>query len=399
MKSHRFAVQAAALLTATGVAGASPSDKVVDSMALALGAMKANWQPREAAAFSAAERFMRGGTLWVAGSIPRFDAEWSGRAGGIMPVSALKSPDSLRAGDVLVYGCLASSAVPDAALLAKARERKALVIAFGSAAQAAGLCPASVDHFLAVDIPAGTPLAEPVAASACLAQLWAFSADLVGACTRAGKMPAMWQSVMVPGARERNARYRTLRFHEDCAVPPQGPGALGNRYLDALTQAVGELRKETGKLQAAGQVIREATGAGRKIFHANCGHYEPARLLSPAFPIPLIVLGAKAPEAELREKAVAGDALLCIWYTELPSALLATAREKGVASICCAAGNPPQPHALRLVDVFVDPHWVFGDAVVDLPGYDIRILPPSGVLNSLIFNAVLAEAQAKPAAP
>ena len=392
MRSRLFALPAAALLTASAAAGASPSERIVDTVGTALSAAKANWPPREAAASAAAERFLRGGSLWVAGSIPRFDIEWLNRAGGIMPVAVMKSPDNLGENDVLVYGCMPGAETADAALLAKARERKALVIAFGAAAHAAVLKPV-VDNYLAVDIPTDTPMAAQVTASACLAQLWAFSADLVGACTRAGKMPTMWQSVMVPGARDRNARYRPLRFHEDLVVPAQAPGTLGNRYLDTITQEVGDLRKETSKFQAAGKAIRAAVRAGHKVFHANLGHYEPALLLPKTFPVTLTVLGTKAPETELREKAAAGDVLLCIWYTELPAALLAAAKEKGVTSICCVAGNPPQPHDLRLVDIFVDPHWVYGDAALALPNYDVKILPPSGVLNSLVFNAALAEAQ------
>jgi len=35
--------------------------------------------------------------------------------------------------------------------------------------------------------------------------------------------------------------------------------------------------------------------------------------------------------------------------------------------------------------MFVDPFWRFGDAVVTVPGYDVKMLPPSGVIQSMMY--------------
>jgi uncharacterized phosphosugar-binding protein len=369
---------------------ASPSDTIRTNSLAALETMQANWQAREAAAEAAADRFLGGGQLWVAGSIPRFDIEWLGRAGGLMPVVVMKDPAAVAAGDVLVYGCLQGAGKADAALLRQVHEKGALIVAFGGASQADEL-KGVADHFLANGLPVDTPMATQVAAPMDLAQLWAFTGDLVGACTRAGKMPTMWQSVMVPGARDRNAKYRPLRFHEDRTLPAQESGALGKQYLTAVVRGVTGLRTQQRQMAAAGAAIRETVKAGRTVFHANLGHFEPARLLPEAFGVPLVVLPGAQAEAQIRAKGKRGDCVLLVWYTEMPTALLQAARDAGVPSICMVASNPAQPLDTSLADIFLDPQWVFGDAAVEIPGYDVKVLPPSGVLNSLVFYSVLAE--------
>jgi hypothetical protein len=39
-------------------------------------------------------------------------------------------------------------------------------------------------------------------------------------------------------------------------------------------------------------------------------------------------------------------------------------------------------------DVFINQHWEPGDAAVAMPGYDIRILPPSGVAQLFIYEVM-----------
>jgi hypothetical protein len=43
-------------------------------------------------------------------------------------------------------------------------------------------------------------------------------------------------------------------------------------------------------------------------------------------------------------------------------------------------------------DVFINQHWEPGDAAVAMPGYDIRILPPSGVAQLFIYEVMLRAA-------
>jgi len=371
--------------------GAGQSVKIIQAAREALVTMKSDSKHREAAAKAAAGRFLAGGNLLVAGSIPLFDVEWTNRSGGLMPVAALNDLDSLSGADVLVYGCLAGSENDDASRLAQARAKGALVIAFGTKKQAARLRSAA-DFFLAAELPASTPLPAQTAACVSLAHLWAFTGDLVAACTRAGRMPTMWQSIKVPGSTEWNSRYRQLRFHEDLQVKPVPAGMLGKQYLEGLIRSLEAVAAETRPVRDAAQIVRGAAAANRTVFHANLGHFEPARLLPENFPIRVVTLPLKSPEAELRTSGAAGDAVFVIWYHEMPMPLLDAAREKGLRSIVVAGQNPFAPLDPKLADVYIDPQWVVGDAIGEVPGYDIKILPPSAVLNGLLFYAVIAEA-------
>jgi len=393
MKGRRWYLAVAWALVGSLAQAATPGERLTEAVLGACVGLQAQKTLREEAADAAAGRFVQGGTLWVAGSVPRFDSEWLGRAGGLMPLSGMAAPGDVGAADVLVYGCRVGAEEADAARLRAVRERQGLVIAVGPASAPKSLQEAA-SFYLPVGLPADTPLFAQASASASLAALWAFTGDLVGACTRQGRMPTLWQSVMVPGSRERNAKYRSQRFHDDVTVPPQAPGVLGERYLAGLCTALTGLRSQHGKIAAAGALVRRAVETRHTVFHANMGHFEPALLLGPDVTFALSVLPAKDPEADLKQHGVAGDALLAVWYTAMPTALLSAAREKQVATACILAGNPTEARDQALADVLLDPQWVIGDAVVEVPGYDVRILPPSGVLNSAVFFAVLADAQA-----
>ena len=391
MSAYVSTSSATALLGLILAIPCAPAAPPLSECLRALGEMRSAATERRIAATAAAVRFTRGGRLWVAGSIPRFDIEWKYRAGGVACVAVLKQAADLESGDVLAYGCMEGCEKSDTAYLQQAREKGAFTVAFGPATADRALRE-TPDVFLSNHLTADVPMRGQFGASLSMAQLWAFTGELVAACTRAGKMPAMLQSVMVAGARERNARYRESSFHDDVTVPPVQGGTLGDRYLAAISSGVAGLFGEAERLRQAGLALRRTVKAGGTVFHANMGHFEPHRLLADDFPVRLSVLPSKEAERELTSKGRAGDSLLVVWYTEMPDALLSAAREKGVTSVCMVATNPEAPHDTSTADVFVDPQWRMGDVAVELPGYDVPILPPSGVLNSLVFYAILAEA-------
>ena len=392
MRKHQSSALFLALtIPLLGISAAEPDVTMLKAARGALALMRSQPKDREAAAEAAAARFVAGGKLLVSGSIPLFAVEWTNRSGGLMAAAALKDPSALSAADILIYGCLIGSEEADDAALASAREKGALVIAFGTKEQAARLRSA-VDFFLSADVASATPLLIQTAACLDLAELWAFTGDFVAACTRADKMPTMWQSIKVPGSTERNRLYRPLRFHEDLHIAPVKPEVLGTQYLDGLIGSLDGLIAETKPIRAAARLIRNASKAGHSVVHANLGHFEPARLLPAGFPIRVIALPARLPETELPKVAAPGDVLFAIWYHEMPRALLDASRSKGMRTIVVAGRNPFAPLDTKLADVYIDPKWVVGDALVEVPGYDIKIIPPSAVLNGLIFYAVMAEA-------
>ena len=47
--------------------------------------------------------------------------------------------------------------------------------------------------------------------------------------------------------------------------------------------------------------------------------------------------------------------------------------------------------AIGADEVFINQHWAKGDALVTVPGYPTKILPPSGVLGEACLRMVEAE--------
>ena len=46
-------------------------------------------------------------------------------------------------------------------------------------------------------------------------------------------------------------------------------------------------------------------------------------------------------------------------------------------------------------DILINQHWAEGDAAVSMPGYDVKILPPSGIAQLVIYEAILRAAGAR----
>jgi hypothetical protein len=180
-------------------------------------------------------------------------------------------------------------------------------------------------------------------------------------------------------------------MHTDVQVPPQEPGRIGADYLDAIHTAIIGLKTQLHAIETAAAVLEKALADQHTVFHANLGHFEPIRLVPEKSPVKMKILTPRKEAQDLREHGRQGDALLCVWYTSMPTELLQAARDIGVTSICMVADNPQNPVETNLADLFIDPQWTFGDAAVKLPGYDVPILPPSGALNSIVFWTILAE--------
>ena len=69
--------------------------------------------------------------------------------------------------------------------------------------------------------------AYPLVSLENLVLLWTFTGELVAALPRRGHLPTLYQSVLVPGARQRNERRGQQRFESEHEVPPLAPGELG----------------------------------------------------------------------------------------------------------------------------------------------------------------------------
>ncbi len=351
----------------------------------------ASWTP---GAEQAAANLVAGGALYVGGSMPGFDIEALNRAGGLCLVQRLLPQTQTKSGDVVFYAVLAHGAPTDGEQVAKLRQSGALVVVFGHAGTPAANAATTV-------VEPGFELRSdglPRDGVMNVANLWAFSAEMIGAMTRQGKMPTMFQSVAMPGARERNADVRQQPFHTDRTVKPVPRYRLGRLYLARQQRHLLWLRRPAGleALARAATLAAEAKRQHKTLWVWLYGHYPPYVAGTPGDPgLWKSFTGAVSPDT-VAKQVHAGDVFCHIGYVSIESAIFGAAKTAGAKTIAAVAGTrtaAPADH--QVPDVWIDPHWVLGDADIEVYGYDVPILPPSGFVQVAIYWMLTAETLAR----
>jgi len=234
----------------------------------------------------------------------------------------------------------------------------------------------------------------PTERAASMAAMWAWTGEFVGACTRLGKMPVMWQSLSVPGSEARAAEYRRLRFHEEKPTAIEA-GKPGRDYLSEVAAIIRRIHtNERSRIASVAAAAAETVAAGGRFYVCGAGHathYAPDLLTDP-FTFTFIGEGETGPGFER------GDVLFLVGYDEhwLEPQLGPVSRE-GRRKHAKLAWSLSRYGASRVAGVMadetlIDQHWALGDAVVTVPGYDVKILPSSGVVAEAVLWMVAAEA-------
>ena len=335
-----------------------------------------------------------------------FVAEACDRAGGFGAIKPLPDDWQVNGNDVVMIGTLDLAPDEQASQIALLRDSGALVILFGSKESYAA---SSADYLIDNGLGAGLndtftidgAATGPVAGVANIANMWTFSAELVGALTRSGKMPTMWQSMFVPGAEARNERIGASPFEREITVKPVPPGVPGRQYVTTVQGYLENIRdNELPKFAETGPLCASTITQGNKVVCWLIGHFMTSQERMPDFPALFMNLEHTDPLGQIREHLDRNDVLLHIGYSYYPEQGLKAAREIGAKTVCIMTpgpkvsgeGEPEQPD-MSLIDILIDPYWKHGDAVVEIPGYDTKIIPPSGVVMATCYWMILCETQ------
>lgn len=278
-------------------------------------------------------------------------------------------------------------------VVTKLRHRGVLIVGFGSRAahpETAADCHAWLESG-APQVAAGAPAASVLA----VAYLWAFNGELISACVRRGRMPTVYQSIMMPGSEERNNRYLPHRIHDDVLPPAVEAGKVAVSYFDSLRTYLSQFReREWEGLERAGEALRAARQAGKRAFACPLGgHLRPTSLGLPHTADGLDALSRYITAADLADSLSRGDALYIEGYTDAPGELLAAARDAGAVAILTLAGRQGRPPDRAVTNIVLDAQWELGDATVPLAGYDVPLLPPSGFMSAALYWALVLAAQ------
>ncbi|MFC1607159.1 hypothetical protein ACFL47_04235 [Candidatus Latescibacterota bacterium] len=336
-----------------------------------------------------------------------FVAEACDRAGGFAAIKPLPADWQVSANDVVLIGTLDLAPDQQVKQIADLKESGALVILIGSRKSHS----ASSAHYL-IDNGLGVGMSYtmkmngiengPIAGAANIFNMWTFSAELVGAFTRLGKMPTHWQSMFVPGAEARNERIGKSAFELEITVDPVPSGELGGQYVKAIRGYLENIRdNELPKIAEAGKLCAATISQGNEVVCWLIGHFMTSQERMPGFPAIFKNLEHTNIPEQVEEHLDSSDVFLHIGYSYYPEQVLQRIREIGAKTVCVMTpgpkisgeGEPEQPD-MSLIDILIDPYWKHGDAAVEVPGYDTKIIPPSGVVMVTCYWMILIETQA-----
>ena len=224
---------------------------------------------------------------------------------------------------------------------------------------------------------------------------WVLMAETVGALTRAGKMPTMWKSYSYPDGRAWGNKYLfKQQFHDEFTVPPQKPGALGRAFLNEISANLDRFEKyQGGNVAAAVNMILREPRNEKKIAIASMGH-------APWTYVGRYEDAAWAMNADLHDNnddqiarynanTAEGGLVVRLGYSGMSQKEQDIFAAKKQRVILISTPNPNADATIPAnIPLFIDMEWAYGDATVTLPGYPIKLFPPSGIMQVVAYESL-----------
>ena len=390
-------------------AGVSPAAQYVEALLASVDHIEGRLQAIVEVAEQAADRLMAGGRLYAAADEQGFATEAYYRAGGMMMVEYTPAdPAEMGDQDVVLVGTLDLKPDEQREQLRAMRKAGARVILFGSEQSP---LKDEADFLIGTGLSPGTASvvtvegrAEPICPAGTVGNItavWTFTGELVAACTRRGKMPTMYQSILLPGGMDRLKQYEPYAFHEDMEIAPVPPGQLGRAYLAEIRRCLRGMRgHQIPSFQEGGRKMAEVIQSGHKPWVLVIGHHLPYQFGLPGDPglldVSLLLKLSNVPPAEMPDQILATigpeDGLVYVGGYAFPDFGWDERLDNmGVPFVLVTGGRETKPVTPRPGEIYVDPYWEHGDACVEIPGYDIKILPPSGVIQTAALWMISGE--------
>jgi hypothetical protein len=314
--------------------------------------------------------YLSGGNIWAAGRQADFISEACGRAGGLMAIAPLGGSAPARH-DIILYAVPGALEQEDLKRLDQWRAKGTTVIQFSSPAGVFG------NHF-------------PIDTVANVVDLWTWTAEFVAACTRLGQMPVLYQSYGLPGGPERGKKYQGKRFHDDLSVKPIAPGVLGREYLDQIQRMLTKINATQMPkiLQAARWWSDVPTASATTLF---TGHMFPRHAQDPrALRISDFAAVPAWEDKEILDPGHPPAFVLCLGYQFAPQKLLDQAQALGLKLVYSDVQPAQSPEPASNI-LYIDPAWPLADGCVTVTGYDVPILPASGVVQAAVYWTIVSE--------
>jgi hypothetical protein len=171
---------------------------------------------------------------------------------------------------------------------------------------------------------------------------------------------------------------------------------LGNAYVDKIQACLRSVcNQEMEAIEKVAQACVDVRRSGHRIYAYLISHFPVHQAGAPGDPkfmVPLKVLRGETPdETELESKLQPGDLFFFLGYYRRPAKAyeIARALKCQIVEVITGTGAP----ALEGLepDYVIHPGWHYTDSLVPVLGYDVRILPASGIMQAAIYWVVLGE--------
>jgi hypothetical protein len=167
-------------------------------------------------------------------------------------------------------------------------------------------------------------------------------------------------------------------------MDPVQPGVAARAYLDSIGKVFHDIQaQELGKIVSVGKEIRRRPASRPALFMAN-SHMMHDEVLGDSK-----WFEQYKGDVQHLASALGSDGFLIYlgYYDGVPPDLWeAVRRAKARAAWIVVPLVGQKLNFEQYGDVFINQQWEFGDAAVAMPGYDVRILPPSGVAQLFIYE-------------
>jgi len=354
------------------------------------------------AAESAAERIIAGGELYVDGT-PGFDQEMFGRAGGYGFLKVWAG-ERIEANDVLLIGLMrprdpnTAHALPTLAW--GGRGTRGLVVHFAShrwPGVARAIPAIRMERWdgrlklIDTAAPAGVSWADiSLQQMASAATAWAFQGEMFAAGTRKDKTIATLASNSEPDGIRWDRRVEGMKLHPDFKVPPIAAGKIGTEYLLTCQKQVAAFLTsgEAKQVRLAAERLARAMHRDNEVFVIISGHIHKLGAIVPRRLSHRLTLYGRPWhwKSSLLKK---GDVLLDLGYLDYPTRRVQDALDAGGEAVTLAVAEGPTD-ARR---THIRGHWQAWDSVINVTGYPVRILPTSGVVQTVQWYALMAETE------
>ena len=335
-----------------------------------------------------AEALLAGGTLNLGGGQVGWVREGEGRSGGMMHLGQVSSAKPGNPGDIAWLSYAPDSYDAQLKFAAELESKKCLVMAFGPR-------PASGAPGFTHWIDSMTPwnADQNFTLLGNVLSLWTLTGEVAAASARRGKTLVFWQSIWMstlhPEMKGRNERYRGHTFHApgEPQMKPVPAGVAAEAYLDAIKKMLSEIQtQELDKIVTVGKEVGRRSASG---------------------PVPISIMSHMMHD-ELRDEgklfkdykgdndhlpeALGSDGYLVYlgYYDGVSTGMWDAVRKANAKAVWIIVPVPGQTlNYQQYGDVVINQHYEEGDAAVKMPGYDVQILPPSGVAQLFIYEMMM----------